>query len=127
MIEQIPGWGAGQQQRRRLARLAAAHRVSAADEVIDGLRRELTALGVPEDTMQTLLAGAKVLLPVAGRAGVELAVSAGPGHDWAVRVGGDTAVPEPRRASVEASVESGSRPDVAAQLAQLLRDGGGYR
>jgi hypothetical protein len=97
-------------QRRQIARLDAMARVSATDEVVNGLRRDLTAMDVPEDALEALVAAAKALLPVARRAGVELTVGV---DRWSVRVAEDEVAP------------AGTHSDVAVQLAQVLRRDGG--
>jgi hypothetical protein len=96
--------------RRQNARVDAMARVSATDEVVSGLRRDLAATGVPDDPAEALVAAARVLLSVARRTGVGLTVSV---DRWSVRVSEDDAVPV------------GAHSDVAAQLAQVLRRDGG--
>jgi hypothetical protein len=120
MTDETPAWGTAP-QRRLHARLDAMRRVSATDNVIDGLGRDLAAQAAPDATAEALVAGVRALLPAAGRAGVEMTLSIGPEHAWAVRISGDIAVVEPRR---RPSPEPGSPSATAAQLAQILRDGG---
>jgi len=123
MTDETPTWGSAP-QRRLLARLDAMRRVSATDDVIDGLRHELAGRTVSHDTAEALVAAARALLPAAGRAGVEMTVSVGPDHAWTVRVSGDAAVVEPAH---RPPPEPGSSSAIAAQLAQILRDGGKSR
>jgi hypothetical protein len=125
MTDEIPAWGTVP-HRRLNARLDAMRRLSATDDVVNGLRRDLAARAVTGDTAEALVAGARALLPIASRAGVAMTVSVGPDHAWTVRVDGELAVVEPRRGA-EPGPEPGSPPAVAAQLAQLLRDGQGHR
>ena len=105
-------------QEEALARLAAT---TEALNLLDD--RLLAEPDLPTGTAQALLGGARALCPVAASTGTELTVSAGPDHTWTVYVAGDAAGPtlrlERRRA------DPAPTPDVAGQLAALLRTGNG--
>ena len=99
-----------------LARLAVTTEALALLD--DALRAEPD---LPTATAQALLSGARALCPVAASTGTELSVSAGPDHAWTVHVIGDATgltlrLERRRRAPA---------PDVAGQLAALLRTGNG--
>jgi hypothetical protein len=141
MTEVVPGRQNPIERRR-----AAMSRISAADEAMRGLLQGLTAQERSTDPDGLLLTAARALLGVAQRfEGRELIVSAGPEHRVAVRIRDDGAgpqvelvhdhtngvVPRPSASEPEPAVAAqgnsraepapGPRPEVATELADLLR------
>ena len=116
----------------------AMARLAVTTEALGVLEEALRAEpGLPEPTVQALLAGARALCPVAASTGAELAVSAGPDHRWTVFVRNDAAGPQlrvrrlrlddtptPATGSRAAQAADGQARDIAARLADLLRTGG---
>lgn len=119
----------------------AMARLAVTTEALGELERALAVEpDLPDETARTLLAGSRALCPVAVSTGAELAVSAGPDHAWRVHVRSDGERPHlhlhrpdgarrppeappgsPGAGTSVPRAERPSAPDVAVQLADLLR------